>query len=84
MMMYLASMLFALVFVLIAPPCRRFLAEHIDQINSWAPYSYILLLLVLIAPMAAMIMINRIPKIVEPEDPMAKYRREELPSEFEE
>ena len=81
MMMYLASMLFALVFVLIAPPCRKFIAEHLDQINAWAPYSYILLLLVLIAPIAAMVVINRLPKIVEPEDPMKMYRTEELPSE---
>jgi Fe2+ transport system protein B len=81
MMMYLASMLFALVFVLIAPPCRRFIAQHLEQMNAWAPYSYIVLLLVLIAPIAVIIVINRLPKIVEPEDPMAKYRHEEQPSE---
>ena len=82
-MMYLASVLFALVFVLIAPPCRRFLGEHMVQINAWAPYSYILLLLVAVAPIAAMVLINTWPKRIEPEDPMAKYRREELeqPSE---
>jgi hypothetical protein len=81
MMMYLASMLFALFFVLIAPPCRKFIADHIEQMNAWAPYSYTVLVLVLIAPLAAMVMINRLPPRVEPEDPMAKYRHAEPPSE---
>ena len=80
-MMYLASVLFALFFVLIAPPCRKFMGEHIVQINAWAPYSYILLLVVAIAPVAAGIVINTWPKRIEPEDPMAKYRNQEQPSE---
>ena len=80
----LGLVLFVLVFLLIAPSSRNFIGGHVgsamDQVNAWAPFSYVLLIMVGIAPIAAMIVIHTWPKRVEPEDPMAKYRNQE-PSE---
>ena len=84
----LGLVLFVLVFLMISPSSRNFIGGHLDsamdQINAWAPFSYVLLAMVGISPIAAMIVINTWPKRVEPEDPMAKYRKQELSEDFQE
>jgi len=78
--MFKGASLFALVFILIAPKSREFLLGVLtrtgENLNAWAPFSYIALLLLLAAPVVSVIVIKTWPEHVEPENPMAKYRRE--------
>jgi hypothetical protein len=79
---FLGACLFALVFILIAPPSRAFIFAHIagagDWLMSWAPFSFILVAILIAAPMVAIYVIRTWPEHVEPENPMAKYRRDPL------
>jgi hypothetical protein len=72
--------LFLLVFVLIAPQSRSFLGSHLagagEWINAWSPFSYILLLMLPIAGLASAYIVRNGPERVEPENPMAKYRKD--------
>jgi hypothetical protein len=78
--MFLKPGLFLLVFLLIAPASRAYLGAHLasaaEWINVWAPFSYILLLMLPIAGLASMYIVKKWPERVEPESPMAKYRKE--------
>jgi hypothetical protein len=69
------------VIVLIAPQSRSFLmtsaANAGSFVDHWAPFSYILMLLLVAATFAAVYVMNSWPKSEEPESPMAKYRRED-------
>ena len=79
-MAYLGAILFILIFVLIAPQSRIFLLGLATGagvwIANWAPFSYILLLILLAAPFAGMYLVRTAPERVDEENPMAKYRRE--------
>jgi hypothetical protein len=78
--MFLKPGLFLLVFILIAPQSRAYLgvrlANTVTWIGAWAPFSYILLLLLPIAAMASVYIVRKWPVRIEPESPMAKYRKE--------
>ncbi len=80
MMMFLGSALFALFFLLLAPGPRAFMVASLASgsawLWSWAPLSFILVAIVIAAPIIAIHMIRSWPAHVEPENPMAKYRRE--------
>jgi hypothetical protein len=52
-----------------------------EWLGAWAPFSYLIVAVVLAAPIAAIRMMTTIPKYVEPENPMAKYLRESAPPE---
>jgi hypothetical protein len=79
-MMFLGAFLFILFFVLIAPQSQAFLLGLLTGastwISAWAPFSYVLLVILLAAPFAGLHMIRTWPQRVDPENPMAKYRRE--------
>jgi uncharacterized membrane protein len=45
-------------------------------LGAWAPFSYLIMVVVIAAPLAAIRMMLSWPQHVEPESPMAKYRRE--------
>ena len=79
--------LFAVVILLIGPSTRHMLSSHLgafgEWIGAWAPFSYILIALVFAAPLVALRMVLTIPKLVVPESPMAKYRRESPPVDTE-
>jgi len=85
MLMFLGSALFALVFLLIAPASRAFLVGSVSGGSawfwSWAPFSFILLAFVIAAPIVSIHMVRSAPLHVEPENPMAKYRRDPLDDE---
>ena len=85
MSMFLGSALFGLVFVLIAPASRAFLAASLGGaygwLWSWAPLSFILLAIAIAAPFVSIHMVRSAPVHVEPENPMAKYRRDPLDDE---
>ena len=82
MWMFLGSTLFALFFLFLAPSTRAFilgsLAGGSAWLASWAPFSYILLAIAIAAPIVSIHMIRSWPAHVEPENPMAKYRRDPL------
>ena len=79
-MMYLGAILFVLIFILLAPQTRAFLEGTVMGLiafmTAWAPFSYILLLILLGCLFAGVYIVHSWPAHVEPENPMAKYRRE--------
>jgi hypothetical protein len=83
--MFKGATLFAIIFLLIAPKSREFLAGVLAQtgesLNAWAPISYIAVVLLLAAPVVSVLIVRNWPARVEPENPMAKYKRE---AQFEE
>jgi hypothetical protein len=80
--MYLGSFLFAIFFVLIAPPSRAFVMHYLSTggawMMAWAPFSFMLLAIITAAPVCVIRIMRSWPKHVEPENPMAKYRRDPL------
>jgi len=78
--MFIGAILFVLIFVMLAPQSRAFLAGLLAGLSTfmtaWAPFSYALLGIVLAALFAGIYVIHSWPEHVEPENPMAKYRRE--------
>jgi len=50
-----------------------------EWLGAWAPLSYLIIVAVLAAPAVAIKMMLSWPQHVEPENPMAKYRREPPP-----
>ena len=78
--MFLRPAIMLLVFILIAPQSRASLGAHLtgvgEWIHTWAPFSYILLLTLPVAGFAAMFMVKNAPLRVEPDNPMAKYRKD--------
>lgn len=80
MMMFLAAGLFVLIFVLMTPQCQAFLGLTAGSVSTfvhnWAPFSYILIGLLVLGPVAAIYVMHTWPAREEPENPMAKYRRE--------
>ena len=75
-MMYLGAILFVLIFVLLTPQAQAFLLGVLTFMKVWAPYSYVLLLLLFASLFAGYYVIRTWPEHVEPENPMTKYRRE--------
>ena len=79
-MMFLGALLFIIFFVMIAPQSQAYVlglaSGAATWITAWAPFSYALLLILLIAPFAGIQLMRTWPERVDPENPMAKYRRE--------
>ncbi|MEO8593950.1 MAG: hypothetical protein ABI759_11565 [Candidatus Solibacter sp.] len=82
-MAILGVALFVLMFALMIPQCQAFLFATADNalvfVRNWAPLSYIVIAVIVVGPIAAMYLVHTWPRRVEPESPMAKFRRE-LPS----
>jgi hypothetical protein len=78
--MFLGAILFLIIFILLAPQSRAFLTGLMVNfgtlMTAWAPFSYILVALLLGTLFAGLYVIQSWPAHVEPENPMAKYRRE--------
>jgi cobalamin synthase len=74
------AIVFAVVMMLIGPTTRHLLSGRLgafgDWLGAWSPISYVIVAVVLAAPIAAAQMMLTWPKHVVPESPMAKYRRE--------
>jgi hypothetical protein len=85
---FLGAALFAVFFLLIKPSTREFVlasvAGGMDWMNSWAPFSFIVVAVLIAAPIVSIFLIRTWPVHVEPENPMAKYRRDPMqePDEF--
>jgi len=80
MMMVLGACLFVLMFILMKSSNQAFLLASFtsagDWLASWAPFSYLFVALFVAAPFIAIYVIKTWPEHEEPENPMAKYRRE--------
>ena len=77
-MAYIGCILFGLMFMVMTAQSNGTLQQRMDHtfswLHSWAPFSYLLILIVLVSPVVMMKVMNSWPKREEPEDPMAKYR----------
>ena len=79
--MFIGTILFMVVIVMIAPQSRQFVMNSVASagnfIDVWAPFSYVLMLLLVAAVFGFMYVLRSWPETEEAENPMAKYRREE-------
>ena len=79
-MAYLGCILFGLVFLFLSPKVRDMMTARLglstEWITGWAPFSYIVIAILLMAPLVGIIVLKTAPKIEEPENPLAKYKRE--------
>ena len=73
---------FTILILLIAPKTRAMLAGWMDGAQNWtvawAPFSYLIIAFLIMAPLAAMVLMVKWPKPVEPENPLAKYKHEDV------
>ena len=78
----LGAGLFLLLFLLIAPQTRKVITgmfgQSGDWITNWAPFSYMILAGLAVAGLVSMYLMTRWPKTPEPENPLAKYKRDDL------
>jgi hypothetical protein len=81
MIRYLGCVLFGLAFLVLSAKSSGALGAKMDAtfdwIQDWAPFSYIILLAVVVAPVASLMIMRSWPEHKEPEDPMAKYKHGE-------
>jgi hypothetical protein len=79
-MAYIGCILFGLMFMVMTAQSTGSLQARVEHtltwLHAWAPFSYLIILLVIAAPFVSVKIMNSWPKQVEPESPMAKYRRE--------
>ncbi|MGA2146851.1 MAG: hypothetical protein ABSH49_18020 [Bryobacteraceae bacterium] len=77
-----AALAFLFIFVLMMPQIRVPLFERLggagDWIGKWAPFSYIVLALFLAATIAALVIMIKWPAPPKPEDPLAKYKKQDI------
>lgn len=77
-----AVLAFLFIFVLMMPQIRGPLFERLggagEWIGKWAPFSYIVLALLLAATIAALVIMIKWPAPPPPEDPLAKYKKQDL------
>jgi hypothetical protein len=77
-----ATFAFLVFFLLIAPKSRALLGGWMGDaqnwITVWAPLSYLIVALVVMAPIISILLMMRWPKPEEPENPLAKYKHEDV------
>ncbi len=76
------AILFLVFFLLIAPKTRGIIMGMMGQSGDWlthyAPFSYLILTLIGVAGVLSLALMVRWPKTPEPENPLAKYKRDDL------
>ena len=77
-MAYLGTILFALLFLFLSSKTRDFITGAFgvagDYMAKYAPYSYIILGIVILVPAIAALVLIKWPQAPEPENPMARYK----------
>jgi hypothetical protein len=77
-----ATAAFLIFFLLIAPKSRALLFGWVGDgatwVTAWAPVSYVIIGLVVAAPLAAVLLMMKGPKRVEPQNPLARYKHEDV------
>lgn len=80
-MAYLGTVLFALFFLLLSSKSREFLGGAFagagEFMAKWAPYSYVVLAIVVLVPSIVATALIKWPQPPEPENPMARYKAAE-------
>jgi len=70
--------LFVLIFLMLMPSSRSLLEHSFGGAGEWlgkyAPFSYLLLAILVIVPIVAAIVVMKAPGPPEPEDPLARYK----------
>ena len=65
-------------FLFIAPASRTLIfssvSAAVEWILAWAPFSYLLVLIVIVSPLVSWHLVAHGPPLKEPDDPLAKYR----------
>ena len=77
-----AAAAFLLAFLLLAPKSRALLGAWLGDAGkwmaAWAPFSYVIVLVVLLAPIVSFVMMARWPHHVEPPNPMSRYKQDDV------
>jgi hypothetical protein len=77
-----ATVAFIVMFLLIGEKSRALLTLWVTDAGkwmvAWAPFSFIILALVIAAPIASLMLMVKWPKVPEPENPLAKYKNDEV------
>ena len=73
---------FLIFFLLIAPKTRALILGWMNDagawVTNWAPFSYLIIVLAIAAPLAAAMLMIKWPKVPEPENPLARYKHEDV------
>lgn len=74
--------LFVVIFAMLMPAARKMLDTSITGAGDWivkyAPVSYLVLAIILIVPVIAAIVVMKAPGPPEPENPLARYKPEDV------
>jgi uncharacterized membrane protein YdjX (TVP38/TMEM64 family) len=74
--------LFVLIFAMLAPASRKLMENSITGASDWivkyAPFSYLVLVIIVIVPIVAAFKVMTPPVPPEPENPLAKYKAEDV------
>ncbi len=74
--------LFVVIFMMLTPSSRAMLEHALSGAGEWivkyAPFSYIVLVAILIVPVVAAIKVMRPTLPPEPENPLARYKAEDV------
>jgi hypothetical protein len=78
--MFAGAVLIAVIFAMLMPQTRNGLLASLawagNWFVAWAPFSFIIVGVVfVVAPIASYFIMRKWPEVVEPENPMAKYRK---------
>jgi hypothetical protein len=77
-----ATAAFLIAFLMIAPKSRALIEKWMgsagEWVTAWAPLSYLIVGLVIAAPVMALLLMIKWPKPVEPENPLARYKHEDV------
>jgi hypothetical protein len=74
--------LFVLIFMALTPASRKVMESSITGAGDWvvkyAPLSYLVLVIIVVVPVVAAIIVMRPTEPPEPEDPLARYKAEDV------
>lgn len=77
-----ATAAFAVFFILINPKAKALLGTWMGDagnwIGAWAPFSYLVIALAIMAPVAAFLLMLKWPTVQEPENPLARYKYDDV------
>jgi hypothetical protein len=77
-MAYLGTILFGLFFLFLSSKARAFVGGAFDGagdfMGKWAPYSYVVLGIIVLIPTVAALVLIKWPEPPEPENPLARYK----------
>lgn len=77
-----ATAAFAVFFILLNPKAKAILGTWMGDAGTWmvawAPFSYLIIALAIMAPVVAALLMLKWPKVPEPENPLARYKYDDV------